>query len=140
MKKIIVLFMLTAIVTLSMSATKPAADTKKYGDFKNLQILPKDISEDSLDMIMDHFKEALGVKCNFCHVNNGPDDWNFASDDKEEKGFARYMMRMTMELNAKYFNFDSSSKPEAITTIKCITCHRGNTRPDGSDEEDEKKE
>ena len=42
---------------------------------------------------MDGFKAALGVRCNFCHAFNGKTD--FASDEKEEKGIARYMMKMT---------------------------------------------
>ena len=38
--------------------------------FKNLKILPKDISEHDLDSVMHHFTASLGVKCNFCHVRN----------------------------------------------------------------------
>lgn len=140
MKKISVVFSLIVLVTLLISATKPIEIPKKSGGFENLQVLPKNISEDSLDMIMDHFKEALGVKCNYCHVHDEKsDEWNFASDDKEEKEITRYMMRMTMEINAKYFNFDNSEKAEVITTIKCITCHQGNPRPPANENKDKKE-
>lgn len=141
MKKISVILSMAVLITLIISATKPSTQNKKPGEWQNLQVLPKNISEDSLDKIMDHFKEALGVRCNFCHVNNG-DQWNFAADDKEEKGITRYMMTMTMEINKKYFNWDSTARPESLTTIKCITCHQGNIRPPHSDENkpEEKKE
>lgn len=139
MKKITVLASLSILLIISTAAIKPSSPVKKYGGWKNLQVLPQDISEDSLDMIMDHFKEALGVRCDFCHVHND-DNWNFASDDKEEKDITRYMMKMTAELNQKYFNYDSTVSPQALNTIKCITCHRGGTRPGEAGYKEEKKE
>lgn len=140
MKKITVLTSLAAFLIICIAATKPGATSeKKYGAWKNLKVLPQDISEDSLDAVMDHFKEALGVRCDFCHTHNG-DNWDFASDDKESKEATRYMMKMTMELNQKYFNFDSTVSPQALNTIKCITCHRGGTRPSEADYHEEKKE
>src|SRR5438270_261089 len=66
--------------------------------FQNLKILPKDISKQALDSIMGTFSVSLGVRCNFCHAAN-KDTTNkhldFASDAKEEKQVARYMMTMT---------------------------------------------
>ena len=101
------------------------------GVFKNLQVLPKDISKDSLDKIMDGFKAALGVKCGFCHAfDTTTKKMDFASDKKEEKGIARYMMKMTAGINSTYFNFEKSDRPDTITTVKCKTCHRGNPHPD----------
>lgn len=123
------MLLLFAFVVISVAATKPVIKKNDPGHFKNLQVLPKDISKDSLDMIMDGFKAALGVRCNFCHAsNNGKMD--FASDEKEEKGIARYMMKMTTDINTKYFNFEKSGRPDTITVIKCQTCHRGNPHPD----------
>ena len=132
-----VLIMLTAGIIISVAATKPStkvitvkahALNNDTGFFKNLQVLPKNISKDSLDKIMDGFKAALGVRCNFCHVFNGKPD--FASDDKEEKGIARYMMRMTRSIDSAYFNFEKSTRPDTINVVKCITCHHGNAHPD----------
>ena len=72
--------------------------------FKNLQILPKDISEHDLDSVMHHFTAALGVKCNFCHVRNeAAKQMDFASDDKPEKKVARKMMLMAIDINKNYF-------------------------------------
>jgi hypothetical protein len=97
----------------------------------NFKVLPQDISRDSLDMIMDHFKAALGVKCGYCHAQSttNPGHLDFSSDDKPEKEIARKMMVMTNDINQKYmrFNEDSSNQTEAVS---CITCHRGDAHPD----------
>ncbi|MEP6713447.1 MAG: c-type cytochrome [Ferruginibacter sp.] len=105
-----------------------AAITPGPPGFKNLKVLPKDISDEALDSIMDKFKAALGVKCGYCHQrNDSTKHFDFASDAKPEKEIARKMMLMTMDINKKYFNFnDEKVAPERIT---CITCHRGNPMP-----------
>ena len=72
--------------------------------FKNLQILPKDISGHDLDSVMHHFTAALGVKCNFCHVRDEEaKKMDFASDAKPEKKVARKMMLMAIDINKNYF-------------------------------------
>jgi nitrate/TMAO reductase-like tetraheme cytochrome c subunit len=72
--------------------------------FKNLQILPKDISDHDLDSVMHHFSASLGVKCNFCHVvNEEAKKLDAASDDKPEKNIARKMMLMSIDINKNYF-------------------------------------
>jgi Photosynthetic reaction centre cytochrome C subunit. len=72
--------------------------------WKNLKILPQDISQHDLDTVMHHFTAALGVKCNFCHVRNEDQKkMDFASDDKPEKNIARKMMSMAIDLNKNYF-------------------------------------
>lgn len=71
--------------------------------FKNLQILPKDISDHDLDSVMHHFSRSLNVHCNFCHVNTGEKNWDFASDEKPEKKIARKMMLMAIDINKNYF-------------------------------------
>ncbi|MEO6539106.1 MAG: c-type cytochrome [Ferruginibacter sp.] len=96
--------------------------------FKNLKVLPKNISEDSLDKIMDGFKAALGVKCGYCHLrNDSTKKFDFASDVKPEKETARKMMLMTKGINKKYFNYGEGK--DMPRTITCITCHRGNPLP-----------
>ncbi len=134
-RKLSVMFILFAGVIISIAATKPSTivTTKKSaadtGYFKNLKVLPKDISKDSLDEVMHHFTQALGVRCNFCHqFNNGKMD--FASDEKPEKDIARNMMIMTKDINTKYFNFENSSMPDTISVVKCLTCHRQSPHPD----------
>jgi Photosynthetic reaction centre cytochrome C subunit len=72
--------------------------------FKNLQILPKDISDHDLDSVMHHFSLSLGVKCNFCHVvDTAARRLDAASDAKPEKNIARKMMLMAIDINKNYF-------------------------------------
>lgn len=94
---------------------------------KNLKVLSKNISHDDLDKIMKGFKNALGVKCSFCHAQSkvDPKKLDFASDENDHKLIARDMMRMTMKINKKYFR-NKDNKQEAIS---CYTCHRGNEEP-----------
>lgn len=81
-----------------------AFTTSNDPEWKNLKILPKDISKHDLDTVMHHFTAALGVKCNFCHVRNeAARSMDFASDDKPEKNVARKMMLMAIDLNKNYF-------------------------------------
>lgn len=124
-------------------------------EFKNLHILPKDISEEALDSVMHHFTKSLGVKCNYCHVwNNENKKMDFASDAKPEKLIARKMMLMSIDINKNHFveieeSMDSSfSKPQDTASVKymlryvtCYTCHHGNPHPDNTPpvKEDEKK-
>jgi ribosomal protein L31 len=42
---------------------------------------------------------------------------------------ARRMMRMTIDINKTYFNFDSTKRSEFMNVITCNTCHRGNPFP-----------
>ena len=120
-KKFKIIFLLAGLVML-ISATLPSPPK-----FKNLRILPKNISEEELDKVMDHFNMSLGVKCNFCHAKNTKaDGLDFPSDNKPEKEIARKMMTMTTAINNKYFNF--GKKPTDIQAITCYTCHRGSPR------------
>lgn len=124
-KKLSVLFIFCSLVFISVVAFKPE---RKQEGYKNLQVLPKNISKDSLKMVMDGFKTALGVNCTFCHAPNKDPNvkWpDFASDEKPEKNIARHMMRMTAELNKSWFNFNNSTQPDTVRAVSCITCHRG---------------
>ena len=105
-----------------------------YGSHKNLQILPKDISEAKLDSIMQSYNVALGVKCDFCHVKakvfGMPDNMDYASDAEPMKEAARKMMRMTIQLNKDYFYFNKEERPEYLNVVHCNTCHRGEAFPE----------
>ena len=80
---------------------------------KNLKLLPAD---ENLIPTMRAFQAALGVKCDFCHVQN-----DFASDEKHPKEIARHMIGMAKEINAKF--------PDGKIHVTCYTCHRGATEP-----------
>src|ERR1700749_2691768 len=90
-KKIVATVGLLSIVVLgamtSMTPKKPQDE-----GFKNLKVLPKNISGDNLHKVMEEWEHSLGVHCNFCHVRNEETkkmDW--ASDAKPEKEMARDM-------------------------------------------------
>jgi hypothetical protein len=76
---------------------------------------------------MELFARSLNVKCGYCHVQEG-ETWDYASDKKHKKEEARDMMRMTKDINEKYFGADSSSKPYDLA-MNCFTCHRLEEEP-----------
>jgi cytochrome c553 len=124
-KKMTVAVAILALVLAGIAAAKPPERI-----YKNLKVLPKDITHDELDKVMNEFKNSLGVRCNFCHApsKTDPKKMDFASDDKHEKEIARDMMRMTLKLNKKYFEYkpkDTSS----VAAIGCYSCHHGSEHP-----------
>lgn len=126
-KKTITILILTTLVTGGIAAVG-----SPQGKYKNLKILPKDISEQKMDSIMESYSKALGVSCSFCHteVKNFPDSLDYASDDNTMKENAREMMRMTILINKTYFHFDKNEKPEYLKVVNCKTCHRGEPLPE----------
>ncbi len=88
--------------------------------FKNLQILPENISKDELKGIMDGFTEMLDVKCSYCHI---PDEYH--KDDKEHKRITRDMMLLVDNLRSNIGTyFPKDTEPEVIG---CWMCHRGSS-------------
>jgi Photosynthetic reaction centre cytochrome C subunit len=132
-RKFFVITGLSATVLVAVAAIKPGGppDAK----YKNLKVLPKNISSKKLSEIMvDEFQDDLGVSCNFCHAENKdthkPD---YASDEKPEKQIARAMMQMTIGINKKYFNLKHPMIGDSTLAITCNTCHHGNPHPDNTD-------
>jgi photosynthetic reaction center cytochrome c subunit len=131
MKKWRVIIGLIGVMYVGIAATmyRPTPDE----GFKNLQVLPKDITEKKLDSIMKEYSVSLGVRCGFCHARNA-DTTNrhldFASDAKDEKKAARHMMKMTADINTNYFNWMNSTRPDTIHAVICYTCHRGSNEVD----------
>ena len=126
-KKNITILILTALVTGGIAAVG-----SPQGKYKNLKILPQDITEQRMNSIMESYTKALGVSCSFCHteVKNYPDSLDYASDDNTMKENAREMMRMTILINKTYFHFDKNEKPEYLKVVNCKTCHRGEPLPE----------
>jgi hypothetical protein len=101
---------------------------------QNLKVLPKNLTDDQMEVIMTRYEKQLGVTCLYCHVKTKPDVFpermDFASDEKPEKSIAREMIRMTNRINYKYFG---GKKHEDIlrvqTVVTCKTCHRGLPKP-----------
>jgi tetratricopeptide (TPR) repeat protein len=101
--------------------------------FKNLKVLPKDISQDDLRSTMRAFNQALGVRCIYCHVGEEGkplDTFDFAADTKENKQIARTMLQMAGDINGKWIAKlapagKESGEHEAPVTVRCATCHHG---------------
>jgi len=124
-KKLVLLSGIIIFVSILISWNKPA----KYGDERNLKVLPQNISSDSLERVMDGFVTSLGVDCAFCHAPKDPKlpkKLDYASDANHLKNISRTMMRMTNEMNSKYM---TTLSKDTIQLITCNTCHRGETLP-----------
>lgn len=86
---------------------------------KNIKVL-NGLPQSQLIPVMNFFSASMGVRCNFCHVNNNG-TWAFDSDDKPEKETAREMIRMVLNINKTTF--------KGGTEVSCYTCHRGMRNP-----------
>jgi hypothetical protein len=130
-RKIAVGLALIAFMILGVAATAP--QDKPKPPKRNLKILPKDISKEDLDKVMDGFRDALGVKCNFCHApSKDPNQkWpDFASDDKPEKNIARKMIKMAAKINKKFFSEYKDEAGQPAAAVTCGTCHHGTAHPE----------
>src|SRR5512141_2561488 len=77
----------------------PAADPNlAEGRFKNIQVF-KGYPADDVFPAMQFISAALGVDCEYCHVEHANE-----KDDKKEKQTARKMIAMTFAIN--HDNFD----------------------------------
>lgn len=112
-----------------------AQETKRK--YKNLQVLPQDVSEDVLGEVMLANLRGLGLRrlegvgCLYCHVGDMEkprSEWDYVSDAKPEKRKARVMMAMVQSINEQYLT-RLDSRIDASYQVSCYTCHRGLTDP-----------
>jgi len=95
---------------------------------KNLKVLPKDISGDEVDRLMHRFQTDLGVPCGYCHEENAQTKQiDYASDENPVKETARFMIRMTSDLNNKYLA--QLGDRRYADPITCGNCHQGLVQP-----------
>lgn len=100
--------------------------------FKNLKVLPKDISRPALVQQMREIAGALSVRCGYCHAGGNPETLegvDFASDTLETKRVARVMMRMTREINGSLLP-QTGRDTTRMARVTCVTCHHGARRPE----------
>lgn len=128
-RSLLVILGIVFVVAVSSAFTKV-----KDPGYKNLKILPKNITEKQMDSVMDHFSVSLNVGCEFCHVKitkDNTEEWDMASDANKHKLVARDMMKMTNKLNDKYFPYGGKAKDMAADlTVTCYTCHHGSKHPE----------
>ena len=136
-RKLLTLSALLAFVLMGFVASKTADPV-----YTNLKVLPKGLNKQQLDKIMDEFKDALGVKCSFCHVHkkDNPREWDFPSDEKPEKTVARKMITMSNKINKKFFHGKSKyGDDNALMEVRCVTCHHGAAHPEMKEEDEHEK-
>jgi photosynthetic reaction center cytochrome c subunit len=119
-----------ALVVMS-AAPLFAQNTFPPASFKNLQVLPKDASAGVVIGAMKGFTNALGVRCQFCHVGKEGlplEQFDFVSDEIAQKKTARIMLRLTADINRQL----DAAVPRAAgvdARVTCVTCHRGQSTP-----------
>lgn len=95
----------------------------------NLRVL-KELPEAQLFPLMNLVATSLGVRCDYCHVQESPDltktpanvgGWVWDRDDKPQKRKALEMMQMVVDINSTRFRGEHR--------VTCFTCHNGSTKP-----------
>lgn len=123
--------LIAGIVLLAASAFNPPLQSQNQDN--NLKILPKDISHGELGAVMQSFQVALGVGCDACHAKSAdrPGKLDFKADHKN-KDIALGMMKLTQEINEKYFEAEGDFKDNYLLSeyqVTCNTCHNGHAKP-----------
>lgn len=123
---------LLASIAALTAMSAPADGWAQIPDtFTNLEVLPADISRDSLIAVMRSFSFATGLRCEDCHVlgeGNSFQGARFELDDKLDKRKARYMLRMVETLNRELLP-GLPERDQPPLAVECKTCHRGLAKP-----------
>src|SRR5215831_14256442 len=90
-------FLSLLVLLLPLCAQPPQEPPKQGGGGgrgpRNLKVLKP---EDLRSGVMQQYATALGVRCDFCHVQDR------ASDELQKKVTARMMITMAQEINSKF--------------------------------------
>ncbi len=128
-RKLMVIAAMIVVVMIGVAGTTP---TKQSNVYKNLKILPQDITKEQMHDIMEgQFGDALGVKCDYCHAKDpAADHPDFASDANPKKDIAREMMTMVLQMNKENFKVQKPLIGDSLMVVTCYTCHHGSAFPD----------
>jgi hypothetical protein len=121
----IALFLVSAGL-FAQDANQPKMPVYKrnWPPITNLKLLPPDTRVHEEGSVMEDFRDALSVNCQYCHAGGG--DW--ASDANPRKEIARQMIVMVREINAKFPG--TGVFPKGHQEVTCFSCHRGNPHPE----------
>ena len=127
-------WVVTAILLLGLGGAVGWAQGFRWPEEpKNLKVLAKGTKGAELGRIMRGFASALDVRCEHCHVGEGPDlsKFDFPSDEKVTKRKARVMIQMVQAINRDYIGKlgELEAPPQERIEVACMTCHRTQTRP-----------
>lgn len=121
------------LLTLAVTsfALAPAQAQFPPDSLVNLKVFPKTTSVQALVAEMRGFTNALGVRCQYCHVGEEGrplSEFDFPKDEKRPKEVARVMLRMVNEINeTQLAGIPERERP--WVRVSCVTCHRGLTKP-----------
>jgi hypothetical protein len=117
-------FHFALLLGLALPLTAAAQETRPPRPNENVKVLTE-LEGQPLRQEMQRISAALGVKCDYCHVQG-----NAASDEKSTKRTARRMIEMTKALNAQNFPKHQVKEGESVLgRVTCFTCHRGEEEP-----------
>ena len=91
--------------------------------YKNIQVLqgtPMDLFLPEMRL----FEAALGVNCEYCHLEQ-----DRSKDDLQAKQTARKMIAIVREIEP-YFPSTAGVFPRGYHEADCMTCHRGAAKPE----------
>jgi hypothetical protein len=128
-RKLMVVATMIIVVMIGVAGTTPPKQSSVY---KNLKILPQDLTREQMHDIMEgQFGDALGVKCDYCHAKDpGADHPDFASDANPKKDIAREMMTMVLQMNKENFKVQKPLIGDSLMVVTCYTCHHGGAFPE----------
>jgi Photosynthetic reaction centre cytochrome C subunit len=136
----IVSFGVLALCILLLLPLVVSAQGEKKGapaPLENIQVLPKTMDRAQVVMVMQNINKALGVQCNYCHVERAGAQPNEKTgqlpidppkDDKDTKKKARVMMKMVGQINMT-LAAEMGKPADQLTRVACATCHRGSAIP-----------
>lgn len=121
----------TAILLAIVITACVGVAAQENQQYKNLKVLPKDITKPELLGTMRSFASALGVGCDHCHARSQDPHQpglDFASDKKDTKKAARMMLRMVSTINGELATKLDSTESTGMK-VSCMTCHHRQERP-----------
>ena len=132
---VVALIALTFAACTAMKQQQSQPVRSDQGDFKNLKVLPQNITHDELITTMRGFARALGGRCDTCHVQipGETNKFDFPNDAKDEKRTARIMIRMVRNINGNFISKiprEHDEPAEEKPVVQCWTCHRGHKQPE----------
>jgi len=139
-RRVSILLVLTTMVVCMAGQSPQNSDApaqepaqRVYPAPTNLRVLPKEMTGQQVNGVMEQWGAELGVRCSSCHgedqdnvVPARPRLSQFADDSQPMKEIARLMYTMTEQINRDYIaKVDGSELP-----VTCGTCHRGRVSPE----------
>jgi hypothetical protein len=123
--------LLVAALAVACAAPLAAQGRGLPDSLVNTKVFPHNTPVREVVNTMRGFTAALGVRCDYCHVERqggGPGELDFPSDDRRTKRTARLMMLMVRQVNDSVLS-RIPERPAPNVAVACVTCHRGVARP-----------